>query len=319
MVVPSERAPVIDVNDLCFRYGARTALDRVTFQVGQGEIFGLLGPNGGGKTTLFRILATLYRPGSGHVRILGHDVTQHAAAVRGVIGIVFQAPSLDKKLTVRENLHHQGHLYGLRGRVLRERIDALLERLKLTDRGSDLVQTLSGGLARRVELAKGLLHRPAVLLLDEPSTGLDPGARRSLWEELDRLRKSEQTTVIVTTHIMEEADGCDRIALLDCGRLIALATPDALKDEMGGDVIAVEAASPDALKEAIQSRFGLAAAVVDGELRIERSGAPRFVAELVEAFPKQIRSVTVRKPTLEDVFVHKTGHVFATASDGRTA
>ena len=222
------------VEALTHRYGERVALKGVSFQVAKGEIFGLLGPNGGGKTTLFRILSTLVMPREGNVRMFGIDVVREQVEIRRRIGVVFQSPSLDRKLTVLENLRHQGHLYNLRGPGLQSRIDQLLSRFGMSDRKGDLVETLSGGQRRRVELAKGLLHKPQVLLLDEPSTGLDPRVRRELSDYLERLRDEDGMTILLTTHLMEEADRCDRLAILDRGELVALSTPRELKEESIG-------------------------------------------------------------------------------------
>ncbi len=288
----------------------RQALKGISFTIQEGEIFGLLGPNGGGKSTTFHILSTYFSPTGGRAVLLGHDVTREPDAVRRDLGVVFQSPGLDKQLTVRENLKHQGHLYGLSGHFLKDRIDAMLSRVGLLDRGDDLVQTLSGGLKRRVELAKGLLHQPKLLLLDEPSTGLDPGARRDMWDYLMELKKGERMTMLVTTHLMEEAEKCDRVAILHEGMLVALGTPAALKKEIGGDVISVETANPEALKGQIQKKFNVSAEVVDGVLRIERPNGHEFIPQLVGAFPGQITSVTLGKPTLEDVFIKHTGHRF---------
>jgi ABC-2 type transport system ATP-binding protein len=205
----------VEVANLTHSYGSRKALDNVSFQVGEATIFSLLGPNGGGKTTLFRILSTLFPPSGGTARIFGHDLTTEAFAVRQLIGVVFQNPSLDIKLTVRENLGHQGHLYGIRGHDLRVRVDSIMGQLRIADRASDRVETLSGGLRRRVELAKGMLHQPKLLILDEPSAGLDPGARHDLWQYLEQLRDSEEVTVLVTTHLIDEADRADSVLILN--------------------------------------------------------------------------------------------------------
>ena len=298
------------LDHLSHRYGDRVALDGVSFGVARGDILGLLGPNGGGKTTAFRILSTAMQPTGGHAAIFGHDVVREASAVRRQIGVVFQSPSLDAQLTVAENLRHQGHLYGLHGRALARRIDDVLARVGLADRARDLVKTLSGGLRRRVEVAKSLLHQPALLLLDEPSTGLDPGARRELWRELKELQARDGVTALVTTHLMEEAERCDRVAILHQGRLVALGTPQQLTSAIGGDVITIATPQPDALCAQMRERFGGAPAVVDGAVRIERAQGHAFVPQLVETFPGQIAAVTVGKPTLEDVFVHHTGHHF---------
>jgi ABC-2 type transport system ATP-binding protein len=298
------------VEALTHRYGERIALNRVGFEVAKGEIFGLLGPNGGGKTTLFRILSTLVAPSEGSVHMFGIDVVRDQNEIRRRIGVVFQAPSLDRKLTVLENLRHQGHLYNLRGRDLQSRIDRLLARFGMADRKGDLVETLSGGQRRRVELAKGLLHKPQVLLLDEPSTGLDPRVRRELSDYLEQLRDEDGVTILLTTHLMEEADRCDRLAILDRGQLVALDTPQRLKEQIGGDVISVETRQPQPLAEQIGKRFNIEARVLEGSVRIERTNGHRFITELVEAFPGQIDAVSVHKPTLEDVFIHLTGHRF---------
>src|SRR5881394_471926 len=237
----------IAVRELVHRYGNRTALNGVTFDVRPAEFFVLLGPNGSGKTTIFRILSTLMVPVGGRALILGHDAAREPSQLRREIGVVFQSQSIDLKLTASENLRHQGHLYGLRGRELSNRIQAILERVGLADRAREKTETFSGGMQRRLELAKGLLHGPRVLLLDEPTTGLDPGARRDVWQYLRILRDQEQVTVLVTTHLMEEAEKCDRLAILNEGKLVAIGTPTELKQEIGGDVIVLEAKDPDAL------------------------------------------------------------------------
>lgn len=303
-------APAVVVDKLCRVYGSRVALNDVTFHVSRGEMFALLGPNGGGKTTLFKILATLLSATSGEVQVFGQNLSQNPHAVRTRLGVVFQHPSLDRKLTVVENLQHHGHLYGMQGRLLHDRIAAVLDRLGLADRSRELVETLSGGLQRRVELAKGLLHKPELLLLDEPSTGLDPGARRDFNRYLSYLREQEGVTIILTTHIMEEAERCDRVGILHQGQLVALDTPDALKARVGGDVIAIQAPCLEELRDKLMTRFSCAPILVDGVLRIERPKGHEFIREVVEAFPGEIQSVTFGKPTLEDVFIHQTGHRF---------
>lgn len=302
--------PALETSRLVHRYGERTALTGLDLEVSAGEIFALLGPNGGGKTTLFRLLSTLIPIQSGTARVLGYDVAGQTADVRQRIGVVFQAPSLDKKLTVAENLHHQGHLYGMSGGALRRRADEMLDRLRLADRRRDLVETLSGGLRRRVELAKGLLHHPRLLLLDEPSTGLDPGARSDLWDYLQQIRRDDGVTVVLTTHLLEEADKADRLAILNAGSLVALDTPDRLRASVGGDTLTIESEQPDELVAAIRERFGVAATVVDGSVRLEQPDGHQWVARLVEAFPGRVQSIKLGKPTLEDVFIARTGHKF---------
>jgi ABC-2 type transport system ATP-binding protein len=305
-------SPAIAVQALVHRYENRTALDGVSFDVQSAELFGLLGPNGSGKTTLFRILSTLMLPVGGRAVILGHDSAKDPTQLRREIGIVFQAQSIDLKLTAAENLRHQGHLYGLRGSGLQSRVKEILERVGLADRARDMAETFSGGMQRRLELAKGLLHGPRVLLLDEPTTGLDPGARRDLWQYLRILRDEEHVTVLVTTHLMEEAERCDRLAILNEGKLVALGTPVELKSEIGGDVIVLESKNPDSLASRIRARFNLEARVVGEQVRIERDNAHRFVTDLVEAFPGEIDAVSISKPSLEDVFIRRTGHRFWT-------
>jgi ABC-2 type transport system ATP-binding protein len=300
----------VQVTNLAHSYGDHKALAGVSFSVNRGEIFGLLGPNGGGKTTLFRILATSFPATSGDAIIFGDDVRLQPDRVRRRIGVVFQNPSLDKKLTVRENLMHHGHLYGLRGAELQARMKEMMERLAVADRANDIVETLSGGLQRRVELAKGLLHRPQLLILDEPSIGLDPGARRDLWLYLEGLRVKEGVTILLTTHLIDEADRCDRVLILHHGLVVAMGTPDALKEEIGGNVVVITTKEPERLCEMITGRFGVKPTVLNGKLRVEKQNAHAFVSQAIEAFSGMIESVTLSKPTLEDVFIARTGHRF---------
>jgi ABC-2 type transport system ATP-binding protein len=302
--------PFIRVQQLRHAYDGRAALNGVSFEVYPAEIFGLLGPNGSGKTTLFRILSTLMLPSAGHASIMGYDVATDPSGVRRHIGVVFQAQSVDGKLSAEENLRHIGHLYGLRGRALKERANEMLRRVGLAERAKDRIETFSGGMQRRLELAKGLLHRPSVLLLDEPTTGLDPGARRDLWQYLQILRDQERVTMIVTTHLMEEAERCDRLAIHSHGNLVALGTPAELKQEIGGDVILLDTSAPEALASRIGARFRLETTVLDNQVRIECEAGHRFVPEVVEAFPGEITAISVSKPTLEDVFIRRTGHRF---------
>jgi ABC-2 type transport system ATP-binding protein len=300
--------PTIRIENLRHNYGKREALKGITLTVDEGEIFGLLGPNGSGKTTLFRILSTLMLPTSGQALVAGFNASTQPDEVRRRIGVVFQAPSIDIKLTAAENLWHQGHLYGLRGSALKARIREMLTRVGLADRARDRVETFSGGMKRRVEVAKGLTHGPRVLLLDEPTTGLDPGARRDLWDYLHSLRTEEGVSIIVTTHLMEEAERCDRLAILNLGEVVALGTPVDLRSEIGGDVLLLGASDPHELATNIGEKFGVTAAVLDGRVRLERREGHKFVTELMEAFPGKIDSISVSKPNLEDVFIQRTGH-----------
>ena len=267
-----------------------------------------MGPNGGGKTTLFKLLCTLLLPTSGRAKINSLDTRASANEIRRQLGVAFQSPSLDKKLSVEENVLHHGHLYGLRGNELKRRIQTVLERFRLQDRSKEIVETLSGGMCRRVELAKAMLHRPRVLLLDEPSTGLDPGARRDLWDHLKMLREAGDVTVLLTTHLMEEAAECDRLALLHLGQVVALGTPGELVSQIGGDVVTVRVGNPQALAGEIRNRFGVTPAILDGSIRIECREGHKFIPQLVESFPGQIQSISMGKPTLEDVFIQRTGH-----------
>jgi len=302
--------PGISIKGVWHRYGTRVALADVSLQVAQGEIFGLLGPNGGGKTTLFHLLATLMPLMEGQVELLGYDLRRAARAIRPHLGVVFQHPSLDRKLTVYENLQHHGHLYGMRGAPLRERIRFVVQRVGLEERCDELVETLSGGLQRRLELAKAFLHGPTVLLLDEPSTGLDPGARLDFMAYLEHLRDQEGVCVLLTTHILEEAERCDRVGLLHQGRLVAVGTPDELKARVGGDVVVVHTSDPAGLQSQIRERFGCAPVVIDGSVRVEIAHGHTFVRDVVEAFAPAIQAVTFSKPTLADVFIQLTGHRF---------
>ena len=306
--MPADSAIV--VSHVSHRYGSRVAVDDLSLEVREGEIFVFLGPNGSGKTTLFRVLSTLIPLQDGSVTILGHDLQSETYAVRSALGIVFQAPSLDKKLTVAENLHHQGRLYGLPTAELKSRTEKMLTSLGVADRAGDFVETLSGGMRRRVELAKGMLHQPRLLLLDEPSTGLDPGARADLWHYLRQVRAAEGVTVVLTTHLLEEAERADRIAIMHHGRLAALDTPAALQGSVGGDSITIRTERPAELAEQVREKFQCEATVLDGTVRLEQPDGHQWISRLVEAFPGEIQTVTLGKPTLEDVFIDRTGHRF---------
>lgn len=297
----------IAVEHLDFHYGERAALKDVSLSVPEGEVFGLLGPNGGGKSTLFRVLSTLLPLQSGTATVAGFDVVKNPDDVRRAIGVTFQSPSLDLKLTVRENLKHQGHLYGLFGRELQERCQFVMEQLHVSDRANDYTEKLSGGLKRRVEIAKCLLHDPRVLLLDEPSTGLDPAARHDLWSILKTLQQQHGVSVLVTTHLMEEADRCDRLGILDEGRLIALGTPQELRGQVGGDSLIIQTDDPEKLSNDLSSRLNVDVMQLGDSLRIERENGHELLTTIATDFPGRFRTLTLGQPTLEDVFIKLTG------------
>ena len=305
----------IEVENLSHAYQTRRALDGVSFDVSCGEIFGLLGPNGSGKTTLFRILSTLMPLTEGTVRILGHDLATEVKAIRKLLGVVFQHPGLDAKLTVVENLRHHGHLYGLAGKTLHHRISELLERFGVSDRATERVEILSGGLQRRVEIAKALLHTPRILLLDEPTSGLDVNARRHLSEYLNGIAETENILVLLTTHLLADAEACNRVGILDMGKLVAIGKPDELRNRVGGDVILIQSTDNRTLRDTIAERFGVSTALTDNQLRIECQRGHEFVRDVVAAFPDQIQAVRFGKPTLEDIFIKLTGNPFRERKD----
>jgi ABC-2 type transport system ATP-binding protein len=305
----------VEIRELTARYGDRTALAGIDLTVRSGERVALLGPNGAGKSTLLSILATLRRPTAGTARVAGFDVVAAPLQVRRAIGVVFQGPSLDRKLTGEENLQLLGRLYGLSGRELSRRVDEALERVDLADRRGERIDRLSGGMARRIEIARALLHRPPVLLLDEPTSGLDPRARAELWQYLVRL-SDEGMAVIAATHLGEEADRTHRVVILDQGRTVAEGEPGEIKRQVSGEVIEVECEDPAAFLPELRERLDTEGVVVNGLVRIEREEAHTFIPRLVEGFPGRVRSVTLRRPTLEDAFVHFTGHRFDTGEAG---
>lgn len=308
-------SPALSVERVAYRYAERVALSSVEFTVGEGRIFGLLGPNGGGKTTLFRLIATLLPVQAGAIAVCGKDVAASPQSVRRCLGVTFQSASLDGKLTVRENLTHQGHLYGLSGNRLSGRIAAVLSHVRLADRQTELVDRLSGGMKRRAELAKCLLHEPRLLLLDEPNAGLDPGARRDVWTVLDSLRNELGTTIVLTTHLMEEAERCEELAILDRGKLVAFGTPAALKQSVGGDCLTIRSPQAGVLADRIGQRFRIGGNVSGEELRIEHPRAAELLRDLVTEFRAELTAVTLAQPSLEDVFLKRTGHRFWEAGE----
>ncbi|KUG19303.1 abc-type multidrug transport system, atpase component [hydrocarbon metagenome] len=292
-------------------YGSFTAVDRISFEIPEGEIFGLLGPNGAGKTTAISMLATLLKPTSGAAMINGHSIAGGEDGVRRSIGIVFQDQSLDEELTAFENMDFHGRLYRIPNPLRQEKIAELLALVELDGRQHDLVKTFSGGMRRRLEIARGLLHRPKVLFLDEPTLGLDPQTRNHLWEYIERLNREAGITIILTTHYMEEADRlCDRVAIIDHGRIVALDAPGALKEAVGGDVITITSPDPAAVASAVTAAGALRAEQYDGTVRINLQHAERHIMEIVARLSGNgvpADSISIRKPTLEDVFLHFTG------------
>jgi len=305
----------VEVDGLTKRFGELTAVDSISFQVGEAEIFGFLGPNGAGKTTTISMLCTLLRPTSGRAVIAGPDVARQPDAVRREIGIVFQDTTLDDRLTARENLVFHGELYGLDPRTIASRSAEMLERVGLGDRSEDIVITFSGGMKRRLEIARGLMHAPSVLFLDEPTIGLDPQTRRSLWSYAQSLRDTEGVTIFLTTHYMDEAEACDRIAIIDNGRIVALDTPAGLKAGLGGDVVSVAGSDNAALAAEIRERFEVDP-LLEGEaieFRVDRGEV--FVPLLLSRLANPVQTVSVRRPTLDDVFVDLTGRQIRASAD----
>lgn len=300
-------SPAIETHGLGRNFGPRAALSDVSLAVREGEMFGLLGPNGSGKTTLFRILSTLLAPTAGTARVCGHNVVTAPMEVRHHLGVVFQSPALDPQLTVAENLRCAGNLYGLSGPDLEERLQSAAEALEVADRLGDRVQTLSGGLQRRVEIAKSLLPRPRVLLLDEPSTGLDPAARAGLRAVLGKLRRESGVTIVMTTHLLDEAEACDRVAILHRGRLIACEPPASLRARLGKDVAVLSGSDPEEIVAKVRAVFDWSVMVRDGKVRVELPLDGDHAARLVAALAPAVDAVTVGRPTLEDVFLGLTG------------
>ena len=299
--------PAIVVEDLQRSFGEFTAVDGVSFEVPRGEIFGFLGPNGAGKTTTISMLCTLLRPTGGRAFIGGRDVERESDAVRRQIGLIFQESTLDERLTARENLAFHGELYGMSRDDIRDRVSEMLVRVGLDDRKDSQVMTFSGGMKRRLEIARGLLHHPTALFLDEPTIGLDPQTRRSLWEYAQSLRDAEGVTIFLTTHYMDEAEACDRIAIIDHGKIIALDTPSGLKARLGGDVITVSGTDNTALAREIQERFEIDPRVTDEDVEFRVDRGDQFVPQLFAQLSNAIQTVSIRRPTLDDVFVTLTG------------
>ncbi|MFC1663361.1 ATP-binding cassette domain-containing protein [Patescibacteria group bacterium] len=298
---------VIEVKNLSRQFKELFAVDGVSFDVKQGEIFGFLGPNGAGKTTTINMLITLLKPTSGQALVDGHDIQQAKDKVRSSIGIIFQDPSLDDKLTAKENLKFHAWLYNLSGKKAETRINEMLKIVELENRQKDLIETYSGGMKRRLEIARGLLHYPKVLFLDEPTIGLDPQTRARIWDYIIKLRQQEDITMFMTTHYMDEAEYCDRIAIMDKGKIIALDTPENLKDTVGGDVITLKTDDNQKATQEIKDKFNLTATAKDGEILITKDGGEEFIPQLFSRLTVGVKRVDIHQPTLNDVFLKLTG------------
>jgi ABC-2 type transport system ATP-binding protein len=298
---------VIQAEGLVKKYGELEAVSGIDLEVHSGEIFGFLGPNGAGKSTTISMLCTLLMPTAGIASVAGINVMKDPAAVRQRIGLVFQDPSLDDQLTGRENLEFHAFIYSVPAAERRKRIDEMLDLLQLSDRASSQVRTYSGGMKRRLEIARGMLHQPQVLFLDEPTIGLDPQTRKSIWTHLNELRSRKGVTIFMTTHYMDEAEYCDRIAIIDRGRIVALGTPDELKAKVGGDVVTMTSSDPDAAAREIEKLLGVIPSGDNGALRMEVSDGKKFVPRLVRELTAPVDTVTLRRPSLDDVFLKLTG------------
>ncbi|MCK5181177.1 MAG: ATP-binding cassette domain-containing protein [Dehalococcoidia bacterium] len=299
---------VIEASNLVKRFGELEAVKGVSFSVKEGEIFGFLGPNGAGKTTTINILCTLLKPTDGQAKVNGYDVIKERSQVRQSIGLVFQEPSLDDYLTAEQNLRFHGYAYGIPKNVLEPRLKELLEMMELWDRRKGKINTYSGGMKRRLEIARGLLHHPRVLFLDEPTLGLDPQTRRRIWDYIHDLRKRENLAIFMTTHYMDEAENCDRIAIIDYGRTVALDTLEKLKDGVGGDVISVKTEDNEEAMRLLEGQYKLKPGIENGIISFTVPHGEEFLPKFVSGFPLRLLSIGLRRPTLEDVFLKLTGH-----------
>lgn len=297
----------ISVNNIVRRFGDLTAVNDVSFSVGEGEVFGFLGPNGAGKTTTINVLCTLLRPDDGHATVNGFDIVTQRSDVRRSIGLVFQDTTLDEYLSAEQNLRFHAYAYGVPRGIYEPRMKELLLLLDLWDRRKDSIRTYSGGMKRRLEIVRGLLHHPKVLFLDEPSIGLDPQTRHHIWEYLNNLRRKESFTIFLTTHYMEEAENCDRIAIMDRGTIVALDTPERLKEKVGGDVVTLSAPDNDALLRELHERYGMVAHLENGSVTLTIVDAKEWLPRFVRASGQQLLTLALRAPTLDDVFLKITG------------
>ncbi|MEJ7593151.1 MAG: ABC transporter ATP-binding protein [Planctomycetaceae bacterium] len=314
----AQRIPMTSIavaRNVRYHYGNRAALDDVTLSVAAGTLFGLLGPNGSGKTTLFRLLATLIPMQSGELTVCGFDVTTQQTSVRRQLGVTFQSPAVDVRLTVAENLKCHGSIYGLSGAMLNNRVSEMLQQFGILDRRHSIVGTLSGGLKRRVELAKGMMHSPKVLLLDEPTSGLDPRARQEFWELMTAQQKMQGTTIIVATHLMPEAELCDRVLLLDRGRMVAEGTQLELQSRLDGERLTVRLRDASNHLDSLRTMIGGHAELQGDRVTLRASNPAEQIREIIQAFGDQILSLELTKPSLEDVFLELTGRSLSQTGD----
>jgi ABC-2 type transport system ATP-binding protein len=316
---PQSPPPAIDVKDLKKSFGEIEAVRGVSFSVAPGEVFGFLGPNGAGKSTTINMLCTLLKPTSGSARVGGHDVATERDDVRRHIGLVFQDQTLDGYLTAEQNLRLHAELYGIDPKVVPARMEQMLAMVDLLDRRKDTVMTFSGGMRRRLEIARGLMHSPRVLFLDEPTIGLDPQTRASIWRYIRALQKTEETTIFMTTHYMDEAEFCDRIAIMDRGQIVVLDTPHALKASVGKDRVTLGTADDAAATRQLQERFGLEASTSEGHVTFFVESGEEFVPRLFEELEVAITAVAVARPTLDDVFMNYTGSTIRDAETDPSA
>jgi len=299
---------VIKSKKLVKRFGNLGAVKGVSFEVKEREVFGLLGPNGAGKTTIINILCTLLTPTEGEATVNGFDVVKERSQVRESIGLVFQEPALDEYLTAEQNLRFHAYAYGIRKEILEQRLKELLEMMELWDRRKEKISKYSGGMKRRLEIARGLLHHPKVLFLDEPTLGLDPQTRRRIWDHILDLRKREDLTIFMTTHYMEEAENCDRIAIMDYGQLVALDTPDKLKDAFGGDVVSIRTEDNEEAIRLLKEQYKVQPSQQNGVVSFTVQRGEEYLPGFVSSFPLHLLSIGLHRPTLEDVFLKLTGH-----------
>jgi ABC-2 type transport system ATP-binding protein len=303
----SSPAPAVLVDGLVKRFGEIEAVRGIDFDVGAGETFGFLGPNGAGKSTTINMLCTLVRPSGGSALVAGHDVVSERDEVRRNIGLVFQDTTLDGYLTAEQNLSLHAELYGVPRELVAERMRQVMEMVGLWERRGHLVNTFSGGMKRRLEIARGLLHSPRVLFLDEPTVGLDPQTRSLIWNYIRELKSREEITIFLTTHYMDEAEYCDRIAIMDQGRIIVLDTPETLKANVGKDRVQIQTDDNDAAIAALRERLGVEATVVEGSVTFGVPEGEQFVPRLFAELGQPIRAVSVSRPSLDDVFMSYTG------------